>query len=93
MYPDCNSVYLEEEPPVDEIYEKVMNSGIYEKGFKTGYEIGYKIGYETGYEIGYKQGLFLAALDLKKSLSIDKISLITGFSREELENEVLIDDI
>ncbi|WP_458406273.1 hypothetical protein [Methanobrevibacter sp.] len=63
--------------PADEIYEKVMNSGIYEKGL------------EEGREIGHEEGEFKMAIKIKKSFGIEEAIRLTGFSREELENEVL----
>ena len=61
----------------DEIYEKVMNSGILEQGIK--------IGMEKGREIGR----FNLAIELKNTLGIDKAIELSGFTRKELENETL----
>lgn len=61
----------------DEIYEKVMNSGIYEKAL------------EKGLEQGFQQGEFRTALKFKEFLDVDKISSVTGFSIDELESEIL----
>lgn len=63
--------------PADEIYEKVMNSGIYEQGL------------EQGLEQGEENGKFNMALRIKKCLGIEEAIRISGFSREELENEIL----
>ena len=41
----------------DEIYEKVMNSGILEQGIKIGMEKGREIGREEGIEKGIKEGI------------------------------------
>ena len=63
--------------PVDEVYEKVMSSGIYEKGFKQ----------------GFKQGLeneFAMALRIMESFGIDEAVRISRFSREDLERGELI---
>lgn len=65
--------------PRDEIYEKVINSGIYEEGFKQ------------GFELGYNESRFSLALKVKEVHGIDEAVRISGFSREELENE-RIDD-
>lgn len=64
--------------PADEIYEKVMNSGIFEQGL------------EQGLEQGKEKGKFDMALKIKRSLGIEEAIKISGFSREELQNEVLI---
>ena len=61
----------------DEIYEKVMNSGILEQGIE--------IGMEKGREIGR----FNLAIELKNTLGIDKAIELSGFTRKELENETL----
>lgn len=71
--------------PADEIYEKVMNSGIFEKGIA----IGRKNGIEQGREQGLKEGSFAMAIKIKKSLGIDEAVKISGFSKEELEMEKL----
>ena len=42
----------------DEIYEKVMNSGILEQGIKIGMKKGREIGREEGIEKGIKEGRF-----------------------------------
>lgn len=67
--------------PADEIYEKVMNSGIYEQGLEQGLE--------QGKAIGLEKGEFIMALKVKKSLGIEEAVRITGFSKEELESERL----
>ena len=63
--------------PVDEIYEKVMKSGVYEKGR----------------EIGIKEGREIARLDyaikIKQKHGIDETIRFTGLSREEIEKEEL----
>ena len=69
----------------DEIYEKVMNSGILEQGIK----IGMKKGREEGIEKGIKEGRFNLAIELKNTLGIDKAIELSGFTRKELENETL----
>ena len=69
----------------DEIYEKVMNSGILEQGI----EIGMKKGREEGIEKGIKEGRFNLAIELKNTLGIDKAIELSGFTRKELENETL----
>ena len=61
----------------DEIYEKVMNSGILEQGIE--------IGMEKGREIVR----FNLAIELKNTLGIDKAIELSGFTRKELENETL----
>ena len=61
----------------DEIYEKVMNSGILEQGIK--------IGMKKGREIGR----FNLAIELKNTLGIDKAIELSRFTRKELENETL----
>ena len=65
----------------DEIYEKVMNSGILEQGIK--------IGMEKGREIGREEGRLNLAIELKNTLGIDKAIELSGFTRKELENEKL----
>ena len=65
----------------DEIYEKVMNSGILEQGIE--------IGMEKGREIGREIGRFNLAIELKNTLGIDKAIELSGFTRKELENETL----
>ena len=69
----------------DEIYEKVMNSGILEQGIKIGMEKGR----EEGIEKGIKEGRFNLAIELKNTLGIDKAIELSGFTRKELENETL----
>ena len=69
----------------DEIYEKVMNSGILEQGI----EIGMKKGREIGREEGIEEGRFNLAIELKNTLGIDKAIELSGFTRKELENETL----
>lgn len=61
--------------PVDEIYEKVMSSGIFEKGLDQGLE----------------EGKFEFALKYKRLHGIDEAVKFSGFSREELENERIDD--
>ena len=77
----------------DEIYEKVMNSGILEQGIKIGMEKGKEIGREEGIEKGIKEGIkegrFNLAIELKNTLGIDKAIELSGFTRKELENETL----
>ncbi|ALT69882.1 hypothetical protein [Methanobrevibacter millerae] len=73
----------------DEIYEKVMNSGILEQGIKIGMEKGREIGREEGIEKGIKEGRFNLAIELKNTLGIDKAIELSGFTRKELENETL----
>ena len=65
----------------DEIYEKVMNSGILEQGIE--------IGMEKGREEGIEEGRFNLAIELKNTLGIDKAIELSGFTRKELENETL----
>ena len=62
----------------DEIYEKVMNSGILEQGIE--------IGMEKGREEGIEEGRFNLAIELKNTLGIDKAIELSGFTRKELEN-------
>ena len=66
----------------DEIYEKVMSSGIFEQGLEQGLE--------QGKEQGIEKGEFAMALKFKESLGIDDAVRISGFSREELESGELI---
>ena len=73
----------------DEIYEKVMNSGILEQGIKIGMKKGREIGREEGIEKGIKEGRFNLAIELKNTLGIDKAIELSGFTRKELENEKL----
>ena len=73
----------------DEIYEKVMNSGILEQGIEIGMEKGREIGREEGIEKGIKEGRFNLAIELKNTLGIDKAIELSGFTRKELENETL----
>ena len=73
----------------DEIYEKVMNSGILEQGIKIGMKKGREIGREEGIEKGIKEGRFNLAIELKNTLGIDKAIELSGFTRKELENETL----
>ena len=89
----------------DEIYEKVMNSGILEQGIKIGMKKGREIGREEGIEKGIKEGIeegikegieegikegrFNLAIELKNTLGIDKAIELSGFTRKELENETL----
>ena len=77
----------------DEIYEKVMNSGILEQGIEIGMEKGREEGIEKGREIGMKkgreEGRFNLAIELKNTLGIDKAIELSGFTRKELENETL----
>ncbi|WP_407381593.1 hypothetical protein [Methanobrevibacter sp.] len=57
----------------DEIYDKVIRSGVYEEGFKVGYnkgfekacKEGFKIGYRIAYENAYKK---VCIGDYKKGL-------------------------
>lgn len=65
----------------DEIYEKVMSSGVFEQGLEEGLEKGLKKGRE--------EGEFNMALQIKESLGVDEAARISGFSKEELENEKL----
>ena len=67
----------------DEIYEKVMNSGILEQGIEIGMEKGREIGMKKGIE----EGRFNLAIELKNTLGIDKAIELSGFTRKELENE------
>ena len=60
--------------PADEIYEKVMNSGIFEQGI------------EIGLEQGREEGEFKMALKVKDSLGVDEAVKISGFSKDELES-------
>ena len=81
----------------DEIYEKVMNSGILEQGIKIGMkkgreegiEKGREEGIEKGIEKGREEGRFNLAIELKNTLGIDKAIELSGFTRKELENETL----
>ena len=81
----------------DEIYEKVMNSGILEQGIEIGMEKGREEGREEGIEKGIKEGIekgikegrFNLAIELKNTLGIDKAIELSGFTRKELENETL----
>ena len=77
----------------DEIYEKVMNSGILEQGIEIGMKKGREEGIEKGREIGMKkgreEGRFNLAIELKNTLGIDKAIELSGFTRKELENETL----
>ena len=65
----------------DEIYEKVMNSGILEQGIE--------IGMKKGREEGIEEGRFNLAIELKNTLGIDKAIELSGFTKKELENEKL----
>jgi len=69
----------------DEIYEKVMNSGILEQGI----EIGMKKGKKEGREEGREEGRLNLAIELKNTLGINKAIERSGFTRKELENEKL----
>ena len=81
----------------DEIYEKVMNSGILEQGIEIGMKKGREEGIEKGREIGreirmkkgIEEGRFNLAIELKNTLGIDKAIELSGFTRKELENETL----
>ena len=68
--------------PVDEVYEKVMSSGIYEKGFIEGFKYGFKQ--------GLQRGKFGMALRIMESYGIDEAVRISRFSREDLERGELI---
>ena len=63
--------------PVDEVYEKVINSGIYEKGYIRGFKIGFKQ--------GLQKGKFGMALRIMESFGIDEAVHISGFSKDDLE--------
>ena len=65
----------------DEIYEKVMNSGILEQGIE--------IGMKKGKKEGREEGRLNLAIELKNTLGIDKAIELSGFTRKELENEKL----
>ena len=65
----------------DEIYEKVMSSGILEQGIEQEREQGRKLGIE--------QGKFDMALKFKKMIGLDEATRISGFTKEELEDEIL----
>ena len=67
------------EMPADEIYEKVMSSGILEQGIEQGREL--------GLEQGREQGKFDMALKIKKMIGLDEATRISGFTKEELKNE------
>ena len=69
----------------DEIYEKVMSSGILEQGIEQGKELGL----EQGREEGLEQGKFDMALKIKKMIGLDEATRISGFTKEELKNEIL----
>ena len=69
----------------DEIYEKVMSSGVFEQGLEEGLEKGL----EKGLKKGREEGEFNMALQIKESLGVDEAARISGFSKEELENEKL----
>ena len=73
----------------DEIYEKVMNSGILEQGIEIGMKKGREEGIEKGIKEGIKEGRFNLAIELKNTLGIDKAIELSGFTRKELENETL----
>ena len=73
----------------DEIYEKVMNSGILEQGIEIGMKKGREEGIEKGREEGIEEGRFNLAIELKNTLGIDKAIELSGFTRKELENETL----
>ena len=73
----------------DEIYEKVMNSGILEQGIEKGIKEGIEKGIKEGIEKGIKEGRFNLAIELKNTLGIDKAIELSGFTRKELENETL----
>ena len=83
--------------PVDAVYEKVMSSGVLEKGIEIGREDGIEIGKEEGIEIGKEEGIeigrekgmFDLALKIKHEYGIDEAVRFSGFSREELEKEEL----
>lgn len=61
----------------DEVYEKVMSSGVLEKGI------------EIGRKAGKEEAMFDFAIKYKHEHGIDEAIRFTGFSREELENEEL----
>ena len=63
--------------PVDEVYEKVMSSGIYEKGFKQGLEQAL-------------ENEFALALRIMEFYGIDGAVRISCFSREDFERGELI---
>ena len=63
--------------PVDEVYEKVMSSGIYEKGLEQGLEQGL-------------ENEFAMALKIMESFGIDEAVRISRFSKEDLERGELI---
>ena len=67
--------------PVDEVYEKVMSSGIYEKGFNQGFKQGFKQGLENE---------FAMALRIMESFGIDEAVRISRFSKEDLERGELL---
>lgn len=71
--------------PVDEVYEKVMSSGVLEQGI----EIGREEGREKGREEGREEGMFDLAIKYKHEYGIDEAIRFSGFSREELEKEEL----
>ena len=85
------------EMPADEIYEKVMSSGILEQGIEQGRELGLKQGREEGIEQGLEQGReegieqgkFDMALKIKKMIGLEEATRISGFTKEELKNEKL----
>lgn len=64
--------------PADEIYERVMSSGILEQGI------------EQGIELGVERGEFDMALKFSRIFGVEEASRISGFSIEELEKGKLI---
>ena len=64
--------------PADEIYEKVMSSGILEKGI------------EQGMELGVEKGEFGMALRFSRIFGVEEASKVSGFSVEELESGELL---
>lgn len=45
---------------------------------------------KQGYGVGYEIGAFQMALKIKRDLGLDVAIEISGFSRQELENEELV---
>ena len=64
--------------PADEIYEKVMSSGILEQGI------------EQGMELGVEKGEFDMDLRFSRIFGVEEASRVSGFSIEELESGKLI---
>ena len=76
--------------PRDEIYEKVMSSGILEQGIEQGMQRGIEQGIEQGLELGVEKGEFDMALRFSRIFGVEEASRVSGFSIKELESGKLI---